>query len=162
MTVHDGREVFGRYLEGFRVGDVYKHWPGKTITEMDDHLFCLLTMNHNPIHFDEEYARTIGHGKVLVVGTYVFSLAVGMAVKDTSGKGIAALDYEKITHDGPVFIGDTVYAESEVLDVRPSRTKSDRGVVYLEVRAHNQRGERVLTFRRHVLVPRRPAAVPAV
>lgn len=157
MTVYDRRETFGRYLEEFEVGDIYKHWPGKTITEMDDHLFCLLTMNHNPLHFDNEYVKGLQHGQVLVVGTLILSLVAGISVPDTSGKAIANLEYERITHDGPVYVGDTVYAESEVLDVTESRTKTDRGVVYIESRAVNQRGERILTMRRRFLVPKRPA-----
>ncbi|MFQ5861468.1 MAG: MaoC family dehydratase [Dehalococcoidia bacterium] len=158
MAVYEGRERFGRYLEEFQPGDVYKHWPGKTITEMDDHLFCLLTMNHNPIHLDAEYMKSHPHGRILVVGTLVLSLAVGMSVPDTSGKAIANLEYERITHDGPVFIGDTIYAESEVLEVTPSRSRPDRGVVYLETRAYNQRSEKVLTLRRRFLVPRKGMA----
>jgi acyl dehydratase len=156
MTVHDGFRQFGTYLEDFQVGDIYKHWPGKTVTDMDNHLFCLLTMNHNPVHFDAEYAAKLDHGKILVVGTYTFSLVVGLAVHDISGKGLAALDYEMITHDGPVFIGDTIYAESEVLEVRESRSKPDRGVVYVELHGINQRGDRIITFRRHILIPKRP------
>lgn len=148
---------FGRYLEDFHGGDIYRHWPGKTITESDNNLFSLLTMNHHPIHLDQHYAEQQHHGRILVVGTLVFSLVVGMTVPDVSGRAIANLDYESITHDGPVFIGDTLYAETEVLGVRPSRSKPDRGIVYVETRAQNQREERVLTFRRHVLVPRRPA-----
>ncbi len=145
---------FGRYLEEFHVGDIYRHWPGKTITESDNNLFALLTMNHHPIHLDQHYAGKQHHGRVLVVGTLVFSLVVGMTVPDVSGRAIANLDYETITHDGPVFIGDTLYAETEVLEVRPSRSKPDRGIVYVETRAINQTDKRVLTFRRHVLVPR--------
>lgn len=156
MAVHEGRERFGRYLEDFQVGDVYRHWPGKTITESDNNLFCLLTMNHNPLHLDANYMQSHQHGRILVVGSLVLSLALGMSVPDTSGKAIANLEYERITHDGPVFVGDTIYAESEVLEVRESRTKPDRGVVYIETRAFNQRGERVLTMRRRFLVPKRP------
>ncbi|MHB8105393.1 MAG: MaoC family dehydratase, partial [Dehalococcoidales bacterium] len=122
---------FGRFFEEFQRGDIYKHWPGKTIMESDNNLFCLLTLNRHPIHSDIEYAKTHAHGKVLVVGTLVLSLVVGMSVADTSGKAIANLEYEKITHDGPVFIGDTIYAESEVLDVRESNSKPDRGIVYI-------------------------------
>ena len=161
MTVYEGRERFGRYLEEFQVGDVYRHWPGKTITEMDNHLFCLLTMNHNPLHLDSHFMKDHPHGQILVVGTLVLSLVAGMSVPDTSGKAIANLEYERITHDGPVFIGDTLYAESEVLEVRESRIKPDRGVVYIETRAHNQRQERVLTLRRRFLVPKRPVEDPA-
>ena len=97
------------------------------------------------------------HGRILVNGALVLSLVVGMSVRDTSGKAIANLEYERITHDGPVFQGDTVYAESEVLDVRESRSRPDRGIVYIESRAVNQDDDRVLTLRRHFLVPKRPA-----
>ena len=156
-TIHDGREAFGGYLEDFQPGDVFKHWPGKTITEGDNHLFSLLTMNDNPLHTDENYMQGHQHGQVLVVGTLVLSLVVGMSVRDTSGKAIANLEYERITHDGPVFQGDTIYAESEVLEVRESKSRPDRGIVYLESRAFNQREEQVLTLRRRFLVPKRPA-----
>ena len=155
--IHDARETYGRYLEEFKPGDVIKHWPGKTITEMDNHLFCLLTMNHNPLHIDEEHMKSHQHGKVLVVGLLVQSLVVGMSVKETSGKAIANLEYESITHDGPVFQGDTVYGESEIIDVRESKSRPDRGIVYMESRGFNQRGEKVLTVRRRFLVPKREA-----
>lgn len=154
MSVN-GKEQFGRYLEEFHVGDVYKHWPGKTITESDNNLFCLLTRNPHPLHSDTEYAKVHQHGKILVVGPLVISLVVGMSVADTSGKAIANLEYEKITHDAPVFIGDTIYAESEVLSVRESTSKPDRGVVSITTRAYNQNGEQVLTMSRKFLVPKR-------
>ncbi len=153
--VTDGKDHFGRYLEEFQKGDIYKHWPGKTITESDNNLFCLLTLNRHPIHSDVEYAKSQTHGRILVVGPLVLSLVVGMSVADTSGKAIANLEYERITHDAPVFIGDTIYAESEVLDVRESRSKTDRGIVYIVTRAFNQNGERVLTLYRRFLVPKR-------
>ena len=153
--IHDGRDKFGGYLEDFTPGDVFKHWPGKTITEADNHLFSLLTMNTSPLHIDEEYMKDHQHGKVLVVGPLVISLVVGMSVKDTSGKAIANLEYERITHDAPVFHGDTIYAESEILEVRESRSRPDRGIVYMESRAFNQSGEKVLTLRRRFLVPKR-------
>lgn len=150
---HDMKDRFGGSLDEFSVGDVYRHWPGKTITESDNNLFALLTMNHHPLHIDSEYCKEHPHGRILVVGTLVLSVAVGMSVSEISGKAIANLDYEKITHDGPVFIGDTLYAETEILDKRKSRSKPDRGILYVETRAFNQRGEKVLTLRRHVLVP---------
>ena len=153
--IHDGREKFGGCLEDFRPGDIFKHWPGKTITEMDNHLFSLLSMNHNPLHIDANHMAGHQHGKILVNGMLVISLVVGMSVRDTSGRAIANLEYERITHDGPVFHGDTIYAESEVLDVRESESPPDRGIVYIESRAHNQRGEQVLTLRRRFLVPKR-------
>ena len=153
--VIDGKDRFGGYLEEFQKGDIYKHWPGKTITESDNNLFCLLTLNRHPIHSDVEYAKSQTHGRILVVGPLVLSLVVGMSVADTSGKAIANLEYEKITHDAPVFIGDTIYAESEVLDVRESASNPDRGIVYITTRAFNQNGERVLTLYRRFLVPKR-------
>ena len=153
--VIDKKGLFGRYFEEFNEGDIYKHWPGKTITESDNNLFCLLTMNLNPLHLDTEYVKSHPHGRILVVGTLVFSLVVGMSVADISGKAIANLEYEKITHDGPVFIGDTLYAQTEILEKRESKSKPDRGVVYVETKAFNQRAQLVLTLRRHVLVPKR-------
>ena len=148
-------KAYRRYLSDFRTGDVIKHWPRKTVTESDNNLFCLLTMNHHPVHLDAEYAKGTQHGRILVVGTYVLSLVVGMTVPDISGTAIANLEYERITHDGPVFIGDTLRAETEVLEVRKSTTKPDRGVVYVETRAYNQRDEKVLVLRRKVLIPER-------
>ena len=96
----------GRYFEEFEVEAVYRHWPGKTITESDNNLFCLLTMNHHPIHLDCNYALEKQHGKILVVGTLVFSLVVGMTVRDISGKAIANLEYQHVKHLGPVHLGD--------------------------------------------------------
>ncbi|MCZ6788460.1 MAG: MaoC family dehydratase [Chloroflexi bacterium] len=124
--------------------------------ESDNNLFCLLTRNDNPIHTDAEYMKGHQHGQPLVVGTLVISLIVGMTVRDTSGKAIANLEYEKITHDGPVFIGDTLYAETEILDTKET-SKGNRGIIYLETRGINQRGEKILTVRRRFLVPKREA-----
>jgi acyl dehydratase len=149
---------FGRYLEEFREGDVYRHWPGKTITEGDNNLFSLLNMNHHPLHLDANFAAGSQHGQRLVVGTLVFSLTVGLSVRDISGRAIANLSYEDIVHLKPVFIGDTVYAISSVLAVTPSESKPDRGVVYVDTVAENQKGEPVLRFRRKVLIPRRPSS----
>ena len=110
MTIYDARVSYGRYLDEFCVGDVFKHWPGKTITEMDNHLFSLITMNHHPMHIDQNFAYTEHkYKKILVVGTLVLSLVTGMTVRDTSGKAIANLEYESIVHNAPVFIGDTIY-----------------------------------------------------
>ena len=153
--IHDARDSFGGYLEDFQVGDVFRHWPGKTVTEADNHIFSLLTMNTNPLHTDENYMKDHQHGKILVVGPLVISLLVGMSVRDTSGKAVANLEYEKITHDAPVFQGDTIYGESEILDVRESRSRPDRGIVYMESRAFNQHGEKVVTLRRRFLVAKR-------
>ena len=157
ILIYDRQESFGGYLEDFKPGDIFKHWPGKTITEADNHLFSLLTMNTNPLHIDDNYMQEHQHGKILVVGPLILSLTVGMSVRDTSGKAIANLEYERVTHDAPVFQGDTIYAESEILDVRESRSRSNRGVVYMESRAFNHRREKVLTLRRRFLVPKREA-----
>jgi acyl dehydratase len=147
---------FGRYLEDFEVGAVYRHWPGKTITEYDDHLFCMITMNHHPLHIDAHYAEErTQFGRNVVVGNLVYSLALGMSVADISGKAIANLQVDELRHDNPTFHGDTIYAESTVLEVKPSSSKPDRGTVLVETRAYNQKGERVCSFKRRVLVPRR-------
>ena len=151
----ESKKSFGRFLEEFKAGDIYKHFPGKTITESDNNLFCLLTMNHHPLHLDKKFAESTQFGRRVVVGTYVFSLVVGMTVSEISGKAIANLDYENILHLAPVFIGDTIYAETEIINVQNSKTKPDRGIVYVETRAFNQNGEKVLTFRRHILIPKK-------
>jgi acyl dehydratase len=145
---------FGRYYEEFEVGAVYKHWPGKTVTEYDDHLFCLLTMNHHPLHLDANYAeKTTDFGRNVVVGNYVYSLLLGMSVPDVSGKAIANLEIESLRHVAPTFHGDTIYGETTVLDKTPSTSKSDRGVVQVETIGYKQDGTVVCVFRRKVLVP---------
>ncbi len=153
---HDGRETFGRYLDDFVAGDEFLHWPGRTITEYDDTLFAALTMNQHPVHSDAAYAAGTQHGERLVVGTLVFSLVVGMTVRDISGRAIANLQYDEVRHLGPAFHGDTIYARSTVLDVQPSARHPGRGVLEVETIAENQRGEPVLSFRRAVLLPCRP------
>jgi acyl dehydratase len=148
--------VFGRYLEDFEVGDVYRHWPGKTITEYDDHLFCMITMNHHPLHTNAHYAETqTQFGRNVVVGNLVYSLALGMSVPDVSGKAIANLEVESLQHRAPMFHGDTLYAQTKVLEVKPSGSKPDRGIVTVETRGYNQDGAEVLYFRRKVMVPKR-------
>jgi acyl dehydratase len=146
---------FGRYYEEFEGGAVYKHWPGKTVTEYDDHLFCLITMNHHPLHLDANYAATTQQGKNVVVGNYVYSLLLGMSVADVSGKAIANLEVESLKHVFPTFHGDTIYGQTEVLDKTESKSKDDRGVVYVETKGYNQDGVLVCIFRRKVMVPKR-------
>jgi acyl dehydratase len=150
-----GARPYGRYLEDFEVGAVYKHWPAKTVTEADDHMFCLLTMNHHPLHINDVYASKSQQGRNVVVGPLVYSLALGMSVADVSGKAIANLATEELSHPAPVFHGDTLFAESEVLDVKPSGSKPDRGVVRVHTRVYKQDGTLVAEFKRAVLVPRR-------
>ena len=146
---------FGRSYEEFDVGAVYKHWPGKTVTEYDDHLFCLLTMNHHPLHLDAHYAEgSTQFGRNVVVGNYVYSLLLGMSVPDVSGKAIANLEIESLRHVAPTFHGDTLYGETTVLDKWESTSKDDRGVVHVETRGYNQDGTMVCIFRRKVMVPK--------
>jgi acyl dehydratase len=157
MTTHD--RPFGRHLEDFVPGDIYRHWPGKTITEYDDHLFCMITMNHHPLHTNAWFAEHESvQGRNVVVGNLVYSLVLGMSVPDVSGSAIANLEVETLRHQKPTFHGDTIYAETRVLEVRPSSSRDDRGVVTVETKALNQRGEEVCYFRRKVMVWTRAAA----
>jgi acyl dehydratase len=156
MTIHDGRDKYGRYYEEFEVGDVYKHWPSKTITEAQDQLFCDITMNHHPLHSDRWYAEEETQFKQnVVVGNFVYSLVLGMSVADVSGKAIANLEIESLKHSKPTFHGDTIRAETTVLD-KVETSDGKRGIVTVETRGVNQRGEEVCYFRRKVMVPRRP------
>ena len=142
----------GHYFEDFIEGETIKHAASKTIFESDNNLFSLLTMNHHPLHTNADFASKTQHGRILVVGPLVFSLAVGITVPDISGKAIANLEYESVKHLAPVFIGDTVYVRTKILEVRKSSSKPDRGIVYVESIACNQDGVDVLSFRRRVLI----------
>jgi acyl dehydratase len=154
----DGREDrFGRYFDDFEVGDVYRHWPGHTITEAEDHLFCLLTRAPSPVHTDAHYASTVmDAGRNMVVGTLVYSLLLGISVPDTSGKAIAALGTESLRHLAPVFHGDTLYAESTVVATRLSRSRPGAGIVTIDTRGRNQDDLLVCDFRRSFLAPVSP------
>lgn len=145
----------GNYLEDFEKGSIIYHSHSKTIFESDNNLFSLLTMNHHPIHTNMHYANEQQHGKLLVVGTLVFSLVVGITVPDISGKAIANLLYENVLHLKPVFINDTIYARTKILNVTFSKSKSDRGILYVETIGYNQHQEDVISFRRKVLVKKR-------
>lgn len=149
------QSVLGLYYEDFEVGEEIKHSLSKTIFESDNNFFSLLTMNHHPVHTNADYAARNQHRKILVVGTLVFSLAVGITVPDISGKAIANLGYEDVRHLNPVFINDTIYVRTKVLDKRESKSKPDRGIVYVESVAYNQNGQDVLSFRRNVLVKKK-------
>ena len=146
------QSILGLYFEDFEVGAEIKHSLSKTIFECDNNFFSLMTMNHHPVHTNVDYASQNQHGKILVVGTLVFSIAVGITVPDISGKAIANLGYEDIKHLNPVFVNDTIYVRTKVLEKRESISKNDRGIVYVESIAYNQLGQDVLSFRRHVLV----------
>lgn len=146
----------GRYYEDFAVGDTYKHWPGRTISAADNTWFTLLTMNQHPIHFDEEYAKTTEFGKPLVNSTLTLAIVVGMSVQDVSQNAIANLGWTDIAMPAPVFNGDTLYAESTVLEKRESKSRPGQGIVTVATRAWKQDATTVMTFKRSVLVPRRP------
>lgn len=150
-----GAHQYGRYFEEFEEGAVYKHWPAKTVTEADDHMFCLLTMNHHPLHLNDVYAKRSQQGKNVVVGPYVYSLALGISVSDISGLAIANLATDELSHPNPVFHGDTLFVETEVLSKKESRSKPDRGVVIVHTRVFNQDGVLVAEFKRRVLVPKK-------
>ena len=145
----------GRYYEDFEVGATYKHRPGRTIGEADNTWFTLLTMNQHPVHFDAEYAKHTEFGRPLVVSTLTLSLLVGMSVADMSQKAIANLGWERIMLPKPVFVGDTLYAESTVLDKRESKSRPDQGIVSIRTVGRNQRQEVVCEFERTFLVMKR-------
>jgi len=146
----------GRYYEDFAVGDTYKHWPGRTLTAADNTWFTLLTMNQHPIHFDEEYAKQTEFGKPLVNSALTLAVVVGMSVADVSQRAVANLGWTDIVMPAPVFNGDTLYAESTVLEKRESKSRPTEGIVTVATRGWKQDGTTVMTFKRSVLVPKRP------
>ena len=149
------RETFGRYLEDFTVGDVYEHRPGRTITDTDNVWFTLLTMNTHPAHFDYEYAKKTEFGKPLVCSPFTVALLVGMSVSDISQKSIANLGWNDIKLPHPLFPGDTLYGESEVLAKRDSKKRPQQGIVTVQTTGRNQDGVVVCSFERSVLVWKR-------
>jgi itaconyl-CoA hydratase len=142
----------GRYFEDFEVGAIYEHRPGRTITETDNTWFTLLTNNTHPLHFDAEYAKHTEFGQRLVVSTLTLSVITGMSVADMSQKAIANLGWTDIMMPKPVFAGDTLYAESEVLEKRASKSRPGQGIVKFKTTGKNQRGDVVCSFYRTVLV----------
>jgi acyl dehydratase len=148
---------FGGYLEDYEEGDVFRHWPGKTITEAENHLFCLLTMATNPLHIDTQYARNsrLYEGPV-VVGSYVYSLLLGMSVPDISGRALANLGTSDLRHLEPVYPGDTIYGETTITNVRTSKSRPGAGILTCETRGLNQEDHVVATFTRSILLPKRP------
>lgn len=155
------RESFGRAYEDFKVGDIYEHRPGRTITETDNIWFTLLTMNTHPLHFDAEYAKHTEFGKPIICSPLTVALMAGMSVSDVSQKAIANLGWKEIRLTHPLFAGDTLTAESEVLDKRDSKSRPDAGIVTVQTRGFNQHGEMVCVFDRTILVPRRSADLDA-
>ena len=153
------RESYGRSLEDFKVGDIYEHRPGRSITESDNTWFTLLTMNQHPLHFDNEYAAKSEFGKPLVNSCLTLSIVAGMSVSDVSQKAIGNLGWTDIVMPNPVFVGDTLYAESEVLAVRESKSRPTQGIVTVKTTATKQDGSIVMSFERTILVPKRGHAV---
>jgi len=153
------RESFGRYYDDFTVGDVYEHRPGRTITESDNTWFTLITMNTHPLHFDKEYAAKSEFKRPLVNSCLTLSMVVGMSVSDISQKAIGNLGWNDIRLTAPVFIGDTIYAESEVLAKHESAKRPTQGVVTVRTTGRKADGAVFMTFERTVLVPKRGHAV---
>ncbi len=151
------RESYGRYYEDFAVGEVYEHRPGRTISEADNTWFTLLTMNQHPLHFDAAYAAQTEFGRPVVNSCLTLSIVAGMSVSDVSQKATANLGWNDIRLLAPVFVGDTIYAESEVLAKRESRKRPDEGIVTVRTTGKKADGTVFMTFERTVLVPKRGA-----
>ncbi len=147
------RETFGRYFEDFEIGHIYEHRPGRTITQSDNTWFTLLTMNTHPLHFDEEYGKVTEFGKTLVNSTFTVAVMVGMSVSDVSQKAIANLGWTDIVLPHPLFVGDTLYAESEVLEKRLSESRENCGIVTVKTTGTNQDGVVVASYKRSALIP---------
>ncbi len=149
------RETFGRYYEDFQVGHIYEHRPGRTITDTDNVHFTLLTMNTHPAHFDYEFAKKTEFKKPLVCSPLTVALMVGMSVSDTSQKAVANLGWDKIRLTHPLFPGDTLYAESEVLNKKESSSRPEQGIVTIKTIGKNQDDKVVCTFERTMLIWKR-------
>ena len=153
------RESYGRYYEDFVVGDIYEHRPGRTITQTDNIWFSLLTMNQHPLHIDEEFGKGTEFGKTLVLSPLTVSLMVGMSVSDISQKAIANLGWTDIVLPHPLYVGDTLYAESEVLEKRESKSRPNDGIVTVQTTGKNQDGTIVASYKRSALIPKKGHAV---
>ena len=149
------RETFGRFYEDFKVGEVYEHRPGRTITETDNTWFTLLTMNTHPMHFDAEYAKASEFGKCIVCSPLTVALMVGMSVTDVSQKAIANLGWSDIKLTHPLFAGDTLTCESQVLDKRESKSRPNQGIVTVRTTGKKADGTVFMTYERSALIPKR-------
>jgi itaconyl-CoA hydratase len=149
------RESFGRYFEDFVVGHIYEHRPGRTITDQDNIWFTLLTMNTHPLHFDYEFAAKTEFKKPLIASPLTVAILVGMSVSDVSQKAVANLGWNDITMTHPLFPGDTLYGETEVLEKRESKSRPEQGIVTVKTIGKNQHGDVVCSFVRKVLVWKR-------
>jgi acyl dehydratase len=149
----------GRFLEDLSVGAVFHHATGRTVSEADNVLFSALTHNTQPLHLNHEFAAKTQFGQRIVNGVFTLGLIVGLSVSDlTEGTIVANLGYDKVTHPHPVFHGDTLYAETEVLDLRDSASRPDCGIVRLRQTGRNQAGQVVIQFERTVMFLRRGSA----
>ncbi len=149
----------GLYYEDLTVGQRIRHAQARTVTETDNILFCALTMNPQPLHVNADYAAHTEFGQRLVNGIYTMGLVIGLTVADlTEGTIVANLGYDKVVHPHPVFHGDTIYVESEVLEMRPSKSRPDAGIVRLKHVGHKPDGTVVIELERTALFLRRPAA----
>ena len=144
---------YGRFFEELRPGETFRHWPGRTINEYDDTLLSLLSMNQHPVHHDEHFARATQHGRRLVAGPTVIGIVIGMTQADIGGRATSTLWYSDIRHAGPVFHGDTLYADSVILEAEA--LAGGGGEVTIETHATNQRRDTVLRLRRKIVVPGR-------
>lgn len=149
------RERFGRYFEDFEVGDIYEHRPNRTVTETDNTWFTLLTMNTHPMHFDAEYAKHSEFGKCIICSPLTVAILVGMSVTDVSQKAIANMGWTDIKMTHPLFAGDTLSGESEVLGKRESKSRPNAGLVTVKTRGFNQEDKLVCEFERTILVAKR-------
>ena len=153
MSLKDGWR--GRFFEDFEVGDVYRHPLGRTVTETDNVWFTLLTQNTAPIHFDRHYAAQTEFGRPLVDSTFTVALVTGQSVTDVSQNVMANLGWDEVRLPAPVFEGDTIYSQSEVLETRPSQSRENVGIVTVRTTGYNQDGTVVITFKRTVMVYKR-------
>jgi len=148
-------ETFGRWFEDFSVNEKIIHTKTKKITDKDSREFCFITENHHPLHTNEAYAKNTQHGKRVVAGTHVLSLAVGLTVADISGKAIANLNYTDVEHQYPTYINDVISVETTIISKRDSKTKNDRGIILVKTNAFNQKNQKILTFTRKILIPKK-------
>jgi acyl dehydratase len=152
----------GKYYDELHVGLRVRHATGRTITEADNVLFCALTMNTQPLHLNEDFASKTQFGRRIVNGIFTLGLAVGLSVPElTEGTIVANLSYDRVVHPHPLFHGDTLYVESEVVEMRESRSHPDRGVVRIKHVGRNQEGTVVIEIERTALFQKRPAAESA-
>jgi acyl dehydratase len=148
----------GRFYEDFEVGDIYRHPLGRTITESDNTWFTLISMNPNQLHFNKEYGKKSDFGQRLVNSTLTLTIVTGLSVSDISQNVVANLGWDEVRLPNPLFIGDTLYAESKVLEKRESKSRPETGIVNFLTRGYNQEGKLVISFKRTILVYKRGRA----